>query len=212
VEEGERWGADLIVVGSHGRSALGRAFLGSCSQMVVTHATGSVRVSRSSRHPAGEAPRLVLATDGSGDATRAVRAVAERAWPAGTVVHVVGVLDLWLATAALPVPAGVSDVGDAGAYNPVLLDIAPPQEVPGEKWLREATRAAVDVLAEAGLTVKQVCREGRAKHRIIEEAEAVAADCVFLGARGMNRVERFLVGSVSTAVAARAHCSVEVVR
>jgi nucleotide-binding universal stress UspA family protein len=212
VDEAERWGAELIVVGSHGRSAMGRAFLGSCSQMVLTHATGSVRVSRSGRHPAGEAPRLVLATDGSKDAIRAVQTVANRAWPAGTVVHVVGVLDLWLATAALPTPVGVSYAGDAGAYNLMPLDVAPPQEVLGEKWLREAIRTAVDVLTQAGLAVKQVFREGGAKHQIIEEAEAVGADCIFLGSRGMNRVERFMMGGVSTAVAARAHCSVEVVR
>ena len=43
-------------------------------------------------------------------------------------------------------------------------------------------------------------------------AERWGADCVFAGAKGLSRLERFLVGSVSTAVAARAPCSVEVVR
>ena len=37
---------DLIVVGSHGRSALGRFMLGSVSQKVVTEAHCSVRVAR----------------------------------------------------------------------------------------------------------------------------------------------------------------------
>jgi nucleotide-binding universal stress UspA family protein len=47
---------------------------------------------------------------------------------------------------------------------------------------------------------------------LLNEAEAWHADCVFLGAKGISRIERFLLGSVSSSVAARAHCSVEVIR
>jgi nucleotide-binding universal stress UspA family protein len=47
---------------------------------------------------------------------------------------------------------------------------------------------------------------------LCSEAEDLMADCIFVGARGMGRLERFLIGSVSLGVAARAHCSVEVVR
>jgi hypothetical protein len=39
-----------------------------------------------------------------------------------------------------------------------------------------------------------------------------AVEAVVMGARGLRGIQRFLLGSVSTAVAARAHCSVEVVR
>jgi nucleotide-binding universal stress UspA family protein len=42
----EEEGADLIVVGSHGRSALGRAFLGSVSHAVVNHAHCPVTIVR----------------------------------------------------------------------------------------------------------------------------------------------------------------------
>ena len=56
-----------------------------------------------------------------------------------------------------------------------------------------------------------VVKEGDPKRVLIEEAEQWGADCIFVGARGLRRLERFLLGSVSTAVAARAHCSVEVV-
>lgn len=46
IEEAEEWGADLIVVGSHGRGFWGRMFLGSVSSAVVRHATCSVLVVR----------------------------------------------------------------------------------------------------------------------------------------------------------------------
>jgi len=46
VDEAKRWGADLIVVGSHGRGAVGRFFLGSVSLYVATHAPCSVEIAR----------------------------------------------------------------------------------------------------------------------------------------------------------------------
>lgn len=46
LDEAESWGADLIVVGSHGYSAWQRFLLGSVSQAVVSHAKCSVEVVR----------------------------------------------------------------------------------------------------------------------------------------------------------------------
>ena len=46
VEEAESWGADLIVVGSHGYGFWGRTFLGSTSDSVIHHAHCSVLVVR----------------------------------------------------------------------------------------------------------------------------------------------------------------------
>lgn len=45
------WGADLVVVGSHGKGAIGRLFLGSVSHALVTHAACNVEVVR----PVGQA-------------------------------------------------------------------------------------------------------------------------------------------------------------
>src|SRR5215207_185275 len=47
LDEAENWGADLIVVGSHGYGAWHRFLLGSVSQSVVSHAKCSVEVVRS---------------------------------------------------------------------------------------------------------------------------------------------------------------------
>lgn len=52
LDEAERWGADLIVVGSHGYRAWERFLLGSVSQAVVSHAKCSVEVVRCRPGPA----------------------------------------------------------------------------------------------------------------------------------------------------------------
>jgi nucleotide-binding universal stress UspA family protein len=46
VEEAERWGADLIVMGSRGLGAWNRLLLGSVSSAVVHHAKCSVEIVR----------------------------------------------------------------------------------------------------------------------------------------------------------------------
>jgi nucleotide-binding universal stress UspA family protein len=54
VEEAEKWQADLIVLGSHGRGFWGRVLLGSVSDSVVHHAPCSVLVVRSKENAKGE--------------------------------------------------------------------------------------------------------------------------------------------------------------
>jgi len=49
VEEAERWGADLILVGSHGHGPVERFLLGSVAQSVAVHARCSVEIVRSQR-------------------------------------------------------------------------------------------------------------------------------------------------------------------
>lgn len=49
LDEAEGWGADLIVLGSHGYRAWERFLLGSVSQSVVSHAKCSVEVVRCQR-------------------------------------------------------------------------------------------------------------------------------------------------------------------
>ena len=46
IEEAEAWGADLIVVGSHGYKSWERMLLGSVSQAVAAHAECSVEIVR----------------------------------------------------------------------------------------------------------------------------------------------------------------------
>jgi nucleotide-binding universal stress UspA family protein len=54
VEEAERWGADLVVVGSHGYRGFKRYLLGSVSQAVATRAKCSVEIVRANEAGEGD--------------------------------------------------------------------------------------------------------------------------------------------------------------
>jgi len=200
IDRADAWTPDLLVVGSHGRSALGRLLLGSVSHKVVSEARCSVRVARRDPDRKGEPVRILLGVDGSPNATGAARAVAARSWPAGSEARVVAV-----------VSTNAPDVDPATEHETIGMQVA--------EWIarakQRAERAAEDaaqILSAAGLKASPCVREGSPRQVLVEEAAAWEADCVFVGATGMGRFHEFLLGSVSSAVVMRAPCSVEVVR
>jgi nucleotide-binding universal stress UspA family protein len=195
IEKADEWGADLIVVGSHGHTALGRFFFGSVSQKVLHEARRSVRVARGRIDEPGTPVRLIIGVDGSKGAEAAVEAVDARKWPAGSEARIVN------ATWAAPQLTSHRMVGPIIAW------------INEEKArIKKMIDEAVCKLSAAGLKTDAVIKVEEPKRLLIAEAESWGADCIFVGARGMGRIERFMLGSVSSAVAARAHCSVEVVR
>jgi nucleotide-binding universal stress UspA family protein len=62
------------------------------------------------------------------------------------------------------------------------------------------------------LLVTEEVLEGAPKSVVVEEAQRWNADLVLVGSHGFGPTKRFLLGSVSHAVALHAHCSVEIVR
>jgi nucleotide-binding universal stress UspA family protein len=196
----DKWKPELVVVGSHGRNALGRFVLGSVSQKVVTEARSSVRVARG-RVEVDESPvRILVGVDGSPDAVQAVRAVAARVWSENSEARVVVVDDPLVPTLighlVPPVRKWVDEINETD-----------------RAWVQKVADAAASELREAGLKVESIIKEGDPKRVLVADAEEWGADCIFVGSTGFsNRLERFMLGSVSAAVTARAHCSVEVVR
>jgi nucleotide-binding universal stress UspA family protein len=81
---------------------------------------------------------------------------------------------------------------------------------------RERARAwlarAAEKLRSAGFKVTSSVKEGDARSVILDLAETWRADLIVLGSHGRKGLDRFLIGSVSEAVARHARCSVEIVR
>ena len=200
ITKAEEWGADLVLVGSGGRSIMDRIQFGSTSRKVVGACGCSVRVGRRSAAAQDRSVRILVGVDGSPDAEVAVHAVAQRLWPPGSEARLITVLDKRLAFAApsfLPRLARWSRAEDS--HN-------------DQAWVDRMAQAATEKLQGSGLTISTAILNGDPRQALVDAAVGWKADCIFVGARGLSGIERFLIGSVSSSVAARASCSVEVVR
>jgi nucleotide-binding universal stress UspA family protein len=148
----------------------------------------------------GSPVRIIVGVDGSPGAEAAVREIASRQWPEGSEACVVK--GLWVIQ---PVSEEV-DMHEHVAMQAV-------EWIAREKPVaEEIVGSAVEQLKAAGLSTTAIIKVEEPKRLLLSEAERWDADCIFVGARGLSRFERLLLGSVSTAVVTRAHCSVEVVR
>jgi len=200
VFKADKWKPDLVIVGSHGRSALGRFVLGSVSQRVVTEARCSVRIARGRVEAPGSPVRILIGMDGSPASLAALQAVAERNWPAQSQARVVMVDDPLRATLV-------------GELIPLVAESVAASNRLDRTRIREFAEEAAKLVKCKSLHVSAAIEEGDPKHVLPKVADEWGAQCIFVGATGIsNRFKRFLLGSVSAAVAARAHCSVEVVR
>ena len=76
----------------------------------------------------------------------------------------------------------------------------------------ELVTSAAERLRSAGFEASTSVREGDPKAIILDCATEWGADLIIVGSHGRKRVARFVLGSVSEAVARYARCSVEIVR
>ena len=198
------WQADLIVVGSHGRTALGRFVLGSVSQKVLTESSTSVHIGRRNAGTAKSGERIVVGVDGSAGALAAVRAVAKRNWTDGSEIRIVVADDVIRGAGVWVLLPPVKEFVD---------EVRAEEHSQAEQFALAAAKELREGLGGKNVTVSSVVHTGDPKQVLVHHAEEFGADCIFTGATGFsNRLERVILGSVSAAIAARAHCSVEVVR
>ncbi|THJ23505.1 MAG: universal stress protein [Nitrospira sp. CG24E] len=177
----------LLVVGSRGLDVLDRFMLGSVSTKLIQHATCPVLVVKGEAAPLR---RIALAIDGSPASAKALE---------------------FILTVFQPYRS-------SGKSGRVPIHVSVVHVMPFLKYpeLKEAgynlVEQSVQKLAKAGFTAEPVCQLGKPAEEVMEVASKHHADLIVMGAKGLDAVSRFLIGSVSTRVVQHANCSVLVVR
>ena len=142
--------------------------------------------------------KILLATDGSEEATLAAQTAADIARKTNSELHLVHVAYLLLmSTEASYIASRV--------YKEAREEVK--QEA--QALLDEQVRIVEDAggnLADAHL------RAGRPEEEVLRLSEELEAGLIVVGSRGLSPIKRALMGSVSDSVVRHAHCPVLVVR
>jgi nucleotide-binding universal stress UspA family protein len=147
---------------------------------------------------AGMFRSIVVGTDGSDTAGKAVQEAIDLAKSVGAALVVVSAYE--------PVPQG--RLREEARQTPEDLQwmVNPREDV--DATLSEAA----DLVREAGVDVETFAREGDPADAILDVAEERHADLIVVGNKGMTGARRFLLGSVPNKVSHHAPCSVMIVR
>jgi nucleotide-binding universal stress UspA family protein len=185
-------GADLLVVGSHGRSGVRWLLLGSVAERAARTSPRSVLVARRDSAARNGFRHILVPTDFSDPSMAALDVALEVAAPDASVE----VLHCW----QVVIPGFLDWGGSAFELAEVREDVLAAAERRGRELLRRYERAPFEL--DFSL-VEQPPRQGI--HRRLETG---TYDLVALGSRGHRGVKRWLLGSVAESIARHAPCSV----
>ena len=141
---------------------------------------------------------IVVGTDGSDTAQKAVDAAVELARLSGAQLEIVSAYE----------PVSRARLRDEKRQVPADLQwmVNPREEV-------DATLAdAAERVAESGVEPRTYAREGDPADAILDVAEELGSDLIVVGNKGMTGAKRFLLGSVPNKVSHHAPCSVMIIR
>ena len=139
----------------------------------------------------GRYRKLLIAIDGSPTSLHALRESFKLAQNEGSWITVVSV-----------VPPYTGDL-DLVAVGNVMASMRKPCE--------EALAKAQEIANAERASIKTVCEEGEPHERIIDLADAENYDLIVMGRRGLRRLEKVLLGSVTAKVIGYSHTDVIVV-
>jgi nucleotide-binding universal stress UspA family protein len=148
--------------------------------------------------------RILLAVDGSAHSDAAVDEIVRQHFPADSEIRIISAVEPQLFPGTL--------AGDAASVSMYYAEV---EKAEGEQARVSVDKAAARLGANEHTSRLSVTTDvifGLPKQVILEEAEAFGADLIVVGSHGQGMLERFLLGSVSQAIALHAKCSVEIVR
>jgi nucleotide-binding universal stress UspA family protein len=141
---------------------------------------------------------IVVGTDGSDTAAKAVTEATELARALGASIELVCAYE--------PVPSQRLRSEAQQVPHDMEWMVTPREDADG------TLREACEVIEEAGVPVTPYAREGDPADAILDVAEERGADLIVVGNKGMTGAKRFLLGSVPNKVSHHAPCSVLIIR
>jgi nucleotide-binding universal stress UspA family protein len=141
------------------------------------------------------APSIVVGTDGSDRAKRAVAEATRLAQALGAEVHVVSAYEPLRGARIAGAPEGAAKVW------------APLPDATVDATLSEAAAT----VRFKGLEVSTHAVENDPADALLDVAERVGAEMIVVGNKGMHGARRLLIGSVPNTVSHRARCNVLIV-
>lgn len=179
IEHARDHDADLIVMGSHGRTGLSRIALGSVAARTIRDSPIPVLTVKQIASEAVD--RILLPVDGSRGAVAAATHAIELALETNAALHVLHVIDV----------AHFSGEFDSSHVYDAF-----------ERIGQEAVDDVIERAEQAGVTsIESTIVNGRPGRSIAEYATEQDIDLIVMGTHGRSGIDHYLLGSVAEAVA-----------
>jgi nucleotide-binding universal stress UspA family protein len=192
----KRRGADLVVVGTRGRTAWRRLLLGSTAARLIRNADCPVLTVREDAGSPRAVRTILVATDFSEDAALAAEAAMRVVGGQGAERRMVLLHAYHVPYEATYLPA------------PILMDAISAADAQVKRMIQEVAAK----LRDTGMAVDTVACEGDPATSILDQAMSVGADIIAMGTHGRSGSDRLLLGSTAECVVAAAPCPVLTVR
>jgi nucleotide-binding universal stress UspA family protein len=200
VEHAATWPADLIVMGTHGRTGFDRLLLGSVAENVLPKARCPVlTVPRRVVSPTHGLifGRILCAVDFSPASLRALGYAATLAAADGPGIDVLNVVEI--------------SAEGRGPRDGVMLD-APDFRTNVTRMALQRLAAAIPGAVRARCPIREVITLGKAYKEILRIAAEQGSELVVLGVHGRTVADRLIFGSTTQHVVRQAACPVLTIR
>ena len=200
-QEAADFAADLIIMGSRGRTAFGGLFFGSVTNGVLARTKTPVLILRGKPAPQEDALKVGLCVDGSEFSSAAVQyAMSHKSLFGRTAKYTVLTVSTPYTEAAMP---------ELGFGLPRVTPEA--AEKMAEDQAEKAFESVRPIFSKARVKPKEVSLEGNAGEEIARYAKK-KLDMLVMGSHGYGRFKAAVMGSVATRVASSGNVPLLIVR